>query len=44
MSAPMTTISRAAHKLIATPTSLFPPPSDVVSTMGSGIEPRNIAV
>ena len=33
-----------AHRLIATPTSLFAPLSVVVSTMGSGIEPRNIAV
>ena len=36
ISAPMTTISKAAHKLIVIPTSLSTPPSDVVSTIGSG--------
>jgi hypothetical protein len=44
MSAPITTISRAAHRLYASPTSLLTPPSDVVSTMARGIEPINMAV
>ena len=44
MIAPMTTISIAAHKLIVIPTSLSAPPSDVVRTIGSANEPRNIAV
>ena len=40
----MTTISSAAHKLYISPTSLVMPPSDVVTTMASGIDPMNSAV
>ena len=44
MIAPMTTISIAAHRLIAIPTSLVAPPSDVVSTIGKANWLRNMAV
>ena len=44
MIAPMTTISMAAHRLIAIPTSLVAPPSDVVSTIGNANWLRNMAV
>ena len=44
MIAPMTTISMAAHRLIAIPTSLVAPPSAVVSTIGKTFWLRNIAV
>ena len=44
ISAPMTTISSAAQRLTAIPTSVSVPPSVVVRTIGSGIDPMNKAV